>query len=87
MAAREIQVGLMPPAYEVTPFMRALEQVQAGLVVCPGDTLVLKMEEPLTDARDIESIEKAVQRRLPAGAKVLIIVGDVELAVIRGTGT
>jgi hypothetical protein len=63
-----------------TPTVRV--HIAEGLVVRPGDTLVLRLDEGV-DVDEALEVKAAIERGMPPGVQVGVIVADGQLAVVR----
>jgi hypothetical protein len=55
-----------------------------GLVVCPGDTLVVRVDpERLVDEEDLLAFKADMDSAVPEGAKVIVVAAD-QLALLEG---
>lgn len=59
-----------------------LAGIKEGLVVHPGDTLVLRIAHPIS-AQQFDTVRRAVAEAIP-DAKVVVLAADGEMAVLRG---
>lgn len=60
--------------------------IAEGLIVRPGDTLVIRVDaDRVTGFAEVEDLKRQIVERLPAGAQVMVIACD-QLAAVRSDG-
>lgn len=62
--------------------MDVVEAARDGLVIRPGDTLIIRYEHAL-DAAEVDHLTDLIRPHLPNGVKVMILDNCAGLAVAR----
>jgi hypothetical protein len=81
MADERASIPPPPPAPQPPAPASPLARIEEGLIIRPGDTLIVRVEPDISQA-EAEELKRGIMERLPLLASVMVIGCD-QIAVMR----